>query len=315
MIINTGARTDTVQYFSPWLLERFKKGYVYTRNPMFPQKLTRFELKPDLVDCVIFCSKNYEPILNRLHEITNRFNTYFFYTITAYEKDIEPNVPNLDKSIDTLFKLEKIVGKQRICWRYDPVFVTKKYSIQQHLITFEHMAVRLSSHIDRCVFSFVELYKKVKENFPELEEISKEDKEILAREMGKIARKYKITLQSCATKENFEKYGIQKSGCVTLDILSKANNGINFKNLKHSGMRANCHCIVSHDIGAYNTCPNSCKYCYANQNPELVLKNYNECKNNISSPILLGNISENDIISFAKQKLYQIKPDLQLELF
>ena len=315
MIINTGARTDTVQYFSPWLLERFKAGYVLVRNPMFPQKIMRFSLSPDVVDCVIFCSKNYEPILSRLNEITDKFNTYFFYTITAYERDIEPNVPHFDKSIDTLFKLEKIVGRQRICWRYDPVFITKKYSIQQHLITFEHMAVRLSGHIDRCVFSFVEFYKKLKENFPELEEISKEDKKTLACEMAKIAKRHKILLQTCATKENFEQYGIKKSGCVTLDILSKANGGINFKDLKHSGMRANCHCILSHDIGAYNTCPNGCKYCYANQNPELALKNYNECKNNVSSPILLGNISKDDVINIANQKSYQIKPDLQLKLF
>ena len=84
MIINTGGRTDTVQYYSEWLLNRFSEGYVLSRNPLFPNKVTRYELTPDKVDCVVFCSKNYKPILSRLHEITDKFNTYFHYTITAY---------------------------------------------------------------------------------------------------------------------------------------------------------------------------------------------------------------------------------------
>ena len=84
MIINTGARTDTVQYFSEWLLNRFEEGYVYTRNPLFPHKVTRYELSPDKVDAVLFCSKNYAPILPRLREITDKYRTYFHYTITAY---------------------------------------------------------------------------------------------------------------------------------------------------------------------------------------------------------------------------------------
>ena len=68
MILNTGARTDTVQYFTPWLLKRFEEGYAYTRNPLFPNKVTRYELSPEKTDAVIFCSKNYAPILPRLRE-------------------------------------------------------------------------------------------------------------------------------------------------------------------------------------------------------------------------------------------------------
>ena len=110
MIINTGARTDTVQYYTPWLLKRFSEGYVLTRNPLFPHKVTRYELTPETIDCVVFCSKNYRPILPRLHEITERFNTFFHYTITAYGRDIEPGVPSIDESIETLQELEKQVG-------------------------------------------------------------------------------------------------------------------------------------------------------------------------------------------------------------
>lgn len=68
MIINTGGRTDTVWYYTRWLLRRFEEGYVLARNPLFPNKVSRYELSPDKVDCVVFSSKNYGPILPRLHE-------------------------------------------------------------------------------------------------------------------------------------------------------------------------------------------------------------------------------------------------------
>ena len=114
MIINTGGRTDTVQYYTEWLLRRFAEGYVLSRNPLFPNKVTRYELTPEKVDCVVFCSKNYRPILPRLHEITSRFPTYFHYTITSYGRDVEPGVPSVSESMQTLIALSGQVGRQRV---------------------------------------------------------------------------------------------------------------------------------------------------------------------------------------------------------
>ena len=301
MILNTGGRTDTVQYYSEWLLNRFKEGFVYSRNPFYPSKVTHYELTPSKVDCVIFCSKNYEPILDRLSEITDKFNTYFHYTITAYKTDIEPNVPTIEKSIETLLKLEAIVGKQKIAWRYDPILLTEKYTIDYHLKTFNYVAEQLSGHIDRCIFSFVEMYKKLSRNMPELKAVSEKDKSIIACKLGEIAKKYDIYLQTCATNGNYEKFNIHPSGCITLDILAHANN-IKFKNLKHKGMRTNCNCIETRDIGAYDTCPNGCKYCYANSTPTKAIKNYKQ--HNPKSPILLGEIKETDIIQQGSQKTF-----------
>lgn len=105
MSINTGGRTDTVQYYTEWILSRFAEGYALSRNPLFPNKVTRYELTSDKVDCVVFCSKNYKPILPKLHEITDKFNTYFHYTITAYGKEIEPGVPSIEESMRTLIEL------------------------------------------------------------------------------------------------------------------------------------------------------------------------------------------------------------------
>ncbi len=307
MIINTGARTDTVQYYTKWLLRRFKEGYVLSRNPLFPNKVTRLELTPDKVDCVVFCSKNYRPILPDLHLITDRFHTFFFYTITAYGKDIEPGVPSIDESIETLLELEKQVGAGRICWRYDPVLLTShKYTIDFHLKTFDAMAARLTGHASRCVFSFVEVYKKLELNMPELKVMTTAEMNEIARGLGAIGQKYGLHLQTCGTNGDYRKYGIHPSGCMTLEMLGQANH-IAFRRLRHRGSRAGCHCIESRDIGAYDTCINGCKYCYANKNPQAAAANYR--LHDPNSPLLLGHIEETDCIQQGAQQSFLVKSE------
>lgn len=302
MILNTGGRTDTVQYYTEWLLRRFEEGYVLSRNPLFPNKVTRYELTPDKVDCVVFCSKDYKPILPRLHEITERFHTYFHYTITAYGKEIEPGVPSVEESIRTLKELSAQVGRERIAWRYDPVLLTDTYTIEHHLETFEKMAEEIAPHIDRCIFSFVEMYRKLETNMPELIALTEEDKDTLARGLGEIADKHGIFLQTCGTNGDFSRYGIHASGCMTLDILGRAN-GITFKNLKHKGMREGCHCIESRDIGAYDTCLNGCKYCYANKSPKKTRENFKF--HDPASPLLLGHLKDTDTVQQGAQKSFK----------
>lgn len=297
MILNTGARTDTVQ----WLLKRFEEGYVYARNPLFPNKVVKYELSPEKIDLVMFCSKNYKPILPRLHEITDKYRTYFHYTVTAYGKDVEPLVPSVDESIETLIALSKQVGKQRVAWRYDPVLLTDKYTIEVHAKTFEYMAEKLAPYIDRYIFSFVEMYKKLKTNMPEIVPLTETDKNHIAEILGSIANKYGIHIQTCGTNGDYSQYGIRSSGCATLEILGAAN-GCEFKNLKHKGLREGCHCIESRDIGAYDTCLNGCKYCYANKNPKKAKDNYK--LHNPYSPLLLGDLQSFDEVTQGNQKSF-----------
>lgn len=305
MIINIGARTDTVQWYTPWLLRRFEEGYVLARNPLFPNKVTHYELTPDKVDVVEFCSKDYRPILPHLHEITDRFNTHFQYTITAYGRDIEPRVPDIDTSIDTLLELESIVGAKRICWRYDPVLLARDYTAERHFQTFEHMCGRLAGHVDRCIFSFVEIYKKLQVNMPELIPLTDEDMDRLAEGLGHIANAHGIHIQTCGTNGDWSRYGIHPSGCMTLAMLGAAN-GVGFRDLKHKGTRVGCHCMESRDIGTYDSCPNGCRYCYANKSPEKALRNFRE-KHDPESPLLLGHLRDADEVTQGVQKSFLTK--------
>ena len=302
MIVNTGARTDTVQYYTDWLLRRFAEGYVLSRNPLFPGKVSRYELTPEKVDCVVFCSKNYAPILPRLHEITGRFPTYFYYTITAYGKDVEPGVPSIGQSMETLMALSRQVGKGRVAWRYDPVLLTDTYTVQRHLETFETMAAELAPYIDRCIFSFVEMYKRLETHMPELIPLTEQDRNELAKGLGALAQSHGIFLQTCGTNGDYSPYGIHSSGCMTLEILGQAN-GIQFRSLKHKGMREGCHCMESRDIGAYDTCLNGCKYCYANKHPQKAAENFK--LHDPDSPLLLGHVGPEDTIIQGAQKSFR----------
>ena len=308
MILNTGGRTDTVQYYSEWLLNRFRDGYVLSRNPLFPNIVNRIELNPEVLDVVVFCSKDYRPILPRLHEISDKFNCYYHYTITAYGTDIEPRVPSIEESIRTLKALAAQVGPEKIAWRYDPVLLTEKYTIDRHLETFDRMARELAPYVDRCIFSFVEMYKKLEVNMPELRPVSEQDKLTLAKRMGAIARQYGLYLQTCATNEDYEQFGIHRSGCMTAEIFSMSL-GIRFKKSNHKGSRAGCLCMESRGLGDYNSCPNGCRYCYANKDHEKALQNY--LAHDPNSPLLLGHLQPGDkVVPSRQESLLSKEPEL-----
>ena len=263
MIICAGERTDIPQHYSDWLLNRFAAGYVVVRNPIFPEKLYRFELDPSVVDCVVFCSKDYAPLLDRLHEVTDRFNTYFFYTITAYGADIEPGVPAIDAAVRTLAALSDQVGRQRVVWRFSPILLTETYTKAIVHDAFERIAQAVAPHVSRCIFNFVRIYKKLAWNMPEACEVSPRDKRELVEGFSSTARALGMRLQGCCGDDGYADLGVEPPGCIDLSELGAAN-GVRFRRLAHRGMSPGCRCFDNRDIGAYETCPNGCRYCYAN---------------------------------------------------
>lgn len=293
-------------------MERIREGFVFARNPLFPNRISRYKLAPDTIDAILFCSKNYRPFLGRLKELSENFRLYCQYTITPYEKDLEPCSPPLDERIETLYEVEKIVGKDRLSWRYDPILLTPKYTLQTHLNAFRKLAKALSGHVSRCAFRFVEMFIKLQKNLPALLPLSDADKRTLALELKKIAAEYGIPLVACGMNGNFKDYGIRNDGCVTLETIGKGN-GCLYRSIPHEGTRRGCHCIGSRDIGFYDSCPSGCKYCYANPNPELIPENIS--LHDPHSPLLIGKPEKSDRILEGQQPFYLIKDKKQISLF
>jgi len=301
MIISAGMRTDIPAFFSEWFYNRIKAGYVYVRNPYNPIQVTKYRLTPDVVDCIHFCTKNPEPMLERLEEI-KQFQQYWSVTITPYGKDIEPYVPDKEKVIEAFKKLSRKVGVQAMSWRYDPIFITEKYSVDFHIQSFEQMAKALSGYVNQCVISFIDLYEKTKKNFPDAREVSRADRIRLGQAFAEIGEKYGIVIRSCCEGTELEPYGVDISGCITEEVLEAAI-GEHLKVPKSKkAQRPECNCLLGSDIGAYNTCMHGCLYCYANYDRETVIQNRK--KHDPRSPFLIGRTMEEDILKEACQESY-----------
>lgn len=312
MFINVGGRTDITNYYSDWLMNRIREGYALSRNPFYPNKIYKYKLTPDVVDCIIFCTKNPEPMLDKIDEIRSRgFHVFFYVTITSYGKDMEPGVPDYRHMISVFQKLSDIVSKNNIGWRYDPVLITEKYTVEHHIKCFDEMAKKLAPCTNFCIFSFVELYKKLSYTFPELRAVTPDEKKILLSAFGRISQKYNLRLQTCGDTMDYSEYGIARSGCITAPIMAKAI-GQDLKSIALSPSRRGCGCLPNNDIGAYDTCPNGCKYCYATKDAALAVKNYQ--RHNPASPPLIGEAGPADEIIEAKQISF-LEPYRQLSFF
>ena len=311
MIIQTGMRTDIPAFYSKWFLNRIKEGYVLVRNPYNERQVTRYRLAPDVVDLIAFCTKNPAPMLPYMN-VLKPYGQYWFVTITPYGRDIEPNVPDKEKVMDDFKKLSDIVGVDSMGWRYDPILVDDKHSVEWHITEFEKMAENLCGYTKSCVISFIDIYKKVERNFRGAREVSKKDRITLGKEFIKIAGKFGMTIRPCAEGDELTFYGADCSGCMTVNTFETALHvHLDVPKRKTNQRNGQCACLLGVDIGAYDTCGHLCKYCYANSNIGLVKENMK--KHNPMSPFLLGESMPGDVIHEAKQESW-IDHQLRLDI-
>lgn len=290
MILTISNRTDIIAHYSKWLINRYKQGYVDVRNPYYPQNITRIYFKD--VDAIVFCTKNPIPIIPYLKEIKKPI--IFHITITPYHNDIEPNVKNKSEIIKSIKKIAKIINKNNIYIRYDPIFINNKYTINYHINAFNKLCRLLKNDVNHIIISFLDEYKNVKSNYKYLKykKINENDIKILARNFSDIAKKNNLTIQTCL-EDSLEDYGFIKSCCLSKELAYKLTNK-KFKKWK----ARNCNCVETTDIGVYNTCYNFCKYCYANYDENQVIINIKNHDPN--SSLLIGHINKNDIIKIKK---------------
>lgn len=298
MIINTGQRTDIPAFYAEWFANRIKEGFVCVRNPYNPNQVSKYKLEPSVVDVIGFCTKNPAPMFPYM-DLLKDYGQYWFVTLTPYGKDIEPNVPDKHRLIEDFKKLSTIVGIDSVGWRYDPIFLSEKYTIDYHLHAFKQIAQKLKGYTRTVVISFIDLYPKVKINFPEVREVSQADRLHIGREIIKIANVNGMSVKPCAEGDELARFGADCSGCMRISDYEKAI-GRRLDAPKKKGARAECACYLSCDIGAYNTCMHFCRYCYANAEPAVILE-----QNKLhepTSPFLIGNYMDGDRIHEVPQK-------------
>ena len=295
MIISASRRTDIPAFFVEWFFNRLREGVVLVRNPLRFHQVSRIDLSCENVDGFVFWTKNPAPMLPRLREL-GRYPYYFLFTLTSYEKDVEPRIPpKFDDVLQTFMRLADEIGPHRVIWRYDPILLSGRYGVGHHIEAYEKIAHRLRGFTYKCIISFVDPYRNTARNKKELGllDVSPDDQRLLARELSHIAAGYGMTLETCAEAIDLSEFGIGHARCVDAELLGKIA-GRELNTAKDKNQRAACGCAASVDIGAYNTCPGGCKYCYANYKTRDIEENKE--MHNVHSPLLIGGLVEGDVV-------------------
>ena len=299
MILSVSRRTDVPSYYSDWFYNRIKEGFLYVRNPMNPHQVSKIHLTPEVVDCIVFWTKNPEPMLDRLEELA-AYSYYFQFTLTGYGRDVEKNVPHKrERMIPVFQKLSGKIGAERVIWRYDPILFNGTYKPEYHLKAFAQIAVQLKGYTKKCVISFVDEYAKNKKSMSELQVYNLPEDELkgFARKLHDIAAENGMAIASCAESMDLASCGVEHNCCIDKKLIEEII-GCKLQVSKDKGQRPECGCVESIEVGTYNTCLNGCKYCYANHSLESVMEN---CKKyDPDSPLLCGTITVEDRISERK---------------
>lgn len=295
MIISASRRTDIPTYYSEWFANRVREGYVCTRNPMNAHQISRISLDPKVIDCIVFWTKNPEPMLGRLDAFSD-YMYYFQFTLTGYGHDVEGNLPDKHKVLLPTFKrLAAELGPERVIWRYDPIAFTEKYTTAYHLRAFEAIATELEGSTEKSVISFVDTYARNRKRLAAMgsSEIPSQELHDFAGKLSEIARKHGMVVATCAEKVDLSDVGIVHNSCIDGALISRLL-GAELKVGKDPSQRPVCGCVASIDLGSYNTCTNGCTYCYANFSPESIQKNV--ARYDPTSPILCDEIRPDDVI-------------------
>ena len=238
------------------------------------------------------------------------YGQYWYVSITPYGRDIEPNVPDKHRLLDDVKRLSDKVGIDSFGWRFDPIFLSERYTMDYQIRAFDKIAAALDGYTRTVVISFIDLYPKVRQNFPEAREVSKEQRLALGKEIIKIAASHGMTVKPCAEGDELAAFGADCGGCMRISDYEKAI-GRHLNAPRKKTARADCACYLSCDIGAYNTCRHFCKYCYANAEPAKVLAHSK--LHDPASPFLIGSYMDGDKIHDVPQKSW-IDDQIRLEL-
>ena len=304
VIISASRSTDIPTFYADWFISRLEKGYLKWTNP--------FNGKPLYVSfkntrATVFWTKNPKPMFKYLDYLDKKMPNYYFqYSLNDYDKEgYEAKVPSVKTRIQIFKELSNRVGKKRVVWRFDPLILTKNINVDELLKRVKHIGDELKNYTNKLVFSFADIatYKKVQNNLKKEQvpyiEFTKESMQEFAKGLFELNKEWGLELGTCSEEIDLERYNIVHNKCIDDDLMielfSKDKELMDFlgveiqeptlfenerkitkkRNLKDKGQREDCGCVMSKDIGQYNTCPHECNYCYANTSKEIARKNYN----------------------------------------
>ncbi|MBF0373069.1 MAG: DUF1848 domain-containing protein [Alphaproteobacteria bacterium] len=255
MIVSASYRTDIPAFYSEWFLRRFEAGYARVVNP-YGGPPTQVALRGPGVDGFVFWTRDISPFRGALAKVAEAGPPFVVqYTVTGYPRPLEPGVIEADRAVRAIRALAADFGPRVAVWRYDPIVFTESTPAAWHAANFARLAAGLEGRVDEVVISFATLYRKSIRNMTAAglswTDPDWPEKQALRQTLDAIAARHGMTLTVCSQTEA----GGTGAACV-----DAARLGVK---ARQKGNRPGCLCAESRDIGAYDTCPQGCVYCYA----------------------------------------------------
>ncbi len=296
MIISASRRTDIPKYYAEWFINRIRAGYCTVANPYNHQQVMRIPLSPGVVDAIVFWTRDPRPLMPYLPELdAHNFRYYFQFTVVGYPPVFDRYVPPETYQIDTFKALANKIGPEKVVWRYDPMIFSNITDADYHRARYAQLASALAGYTHRSVISLLDFYAKTFRRMAPLQnagvvtELNPERDEArfgeLMRFIAQTAKGYNMQIESCAEPIDLTQCGIRPGKCVDDDLIERVF-GISISHRKDPNQRETCGCILSRDIGAYDTCLHGCEYCYATSSQVLAIRNHRS--HNPHSPSLVG---------------------------
>jgi hypothetical protein len=295
MIVSASRRTDIPAFYSRWFMNRIKAGYCLVPNPFNLKQISEISLAPEKVDLFVFWTRNPKPLIPNLKELDDRgYSYYFLYTLMNNPRILDPKSPPVETSIDTFRMLSDKIGPEKVIWRYDPIILSNVTDIGFHKEKFGLIAEKLRGYTFRCMISLVDIYRKLEKRLITLvdagcvlQKSGEYNLSGLLSSLVEMASDNGIEIKSCASKIDLEAFGIPPGKCIDDSLIGK----ITCKQIeltKDPYQRKECRCVVSKDIGMYDTCLYECRYCYATSSFERAKLNNNNHDPDSSSLISLN---------------------------
>lgn len=279
MIISASYKTDIPAFYGEWFVNRLDAGFARTINP-YSRRIQTVPLTKDAVDGFVFWTRNVGPFFGVLDEVRRRgFPFVVQYTITGYPRALDQATIPAEQALRHLHRLSSTFGKGVSVWRYDPVVMTSLTPPDWHVEAFAQLSRAIAGAVDEVVLSFAHVYRKTVRNvnaaarlngFEWFDPAPAEKAALLAR-LAAVAAESGLTASLCGQPDllaagltDGAADGLREARCIDPGRLERAaGDGMKAIAVSRKPHRARCGCFSSRDIGAYDSCPHGCVYCYA----------------------------------------------------
>jgi hypothetical protein len=278
MIVSASYRTDIPAFYAPWFIRRLAAGECRVRNP-YGGKDYVVSLRQGEVDGFVFWTRNIAPLAPHLDTVRRRAPFIVQFTLTGYPRALEASVIDAACAVAQIGELAAAWGSRVVVWRYDPIILTSLTPAAWHERNFAALATALAGRVDEVVVSFASLYRKTARNlagaaqrhgFTWRDGELAEKRTMIAR-LATIADRHGMRLTVCA-QPDLVPPPAGEARCIDVARLSDVAQAAIVAPEK--GNRPGCRCALSRDIGAYDSCPHGCVYCYAVSGRERAVRRY-----------------------------------------